>query len=327
VADCSTIFMGLQLSNPLVVASCSLTKSLKGIKKCVDAGAGAVVLKSLFEEQITADAQQLEHSMWIAGHSEAIDYVRNISRALGPKEYLTMIEKAKKATSIPIIASLNCISAKGYLDFARQIESAGADGLELNISIMPVEPEHTSESIEHMYLDVVDRVCHTITIPVAVKIGPYFTSLSRMAHEICNKGAKALVFFNRFFHPDIDIDKIALMTGYRFSSPDEMSGALRWIALLAGRVSCDFAASTGVHDGLGAIKHLLAGATIVQVCSVLYLKGISHIQTMLEQLLSWMDEHNYSTLEQFRGRLSQKESDRPELYERLQYIKTFVDID
>ena len=327
MADCSTTYMGLKLNSPLVVASCSLTKSLKGIKKCAEAGAGAVVVKSLFEEQVKADAHDLQHSAWISGHAEAIDYVRNIGLALGPRQYIDLIKSAKQEVSIPIIASLNCITAQGYLDFAQRIATAGADAIELNISIMPVEPHRYSSEIEDIYLQVVEKVSKNVSIPVAVKIGPYFTAMAHIAHAICDRGAAALVLFNRFFHPDIDINKLTLATGYRFSTPDEIGVSLRWIALLAGRLSCDFAASTGVHDGKGVIKQLLAGANVVQVCSVLYLKGMQAIRTLSDELVEWMGNHGFASIDQFRGKLSQMESDRPELFERLQYIKTFVDLD
>lgn len=327
MADLSTTYMGLKLKNPLIVASCSLTKTLKGIQKCAQNGAGAVVVKSLFEEQIKADVQDLQEGAWISGHAEAIDYVRNIGRALRPRQYIDLIKSAKQEVDIPVIASLNCVTAQGYLEFAQNIASAGADGIELNISIMPVEPHRTSSEIEDMYVKVVEQVIKHISIPVAVKVGPYFTTVSHLANTLCKKGIAALVLFNRFFHPDIDIDTIQLATGYRFSTPDEIGVSLRWIALLAGRLDCDFAASTGVHDGTGVVKQLLAGANAVQVCSVLYLQGMKVIQTMLEQLTEWMDKHSFASIQQFRGKLSQMESDCPELYERLQYIKTFVDID
>ena len=327
MVDLSTTYMGLRLNNPLVVASCSLTKTLKGIVKCAEAGAGAVVVKSLFEEQIKAEVKDLQQSAWISGHSEAIDYMRNIGRALGPQQYIELIKKAKQEVAIPVIASLNCITAQGYLDFAEKIITAGADAIELNISIMPVEPQRKSSAIEDMYLEVVEKVSKRVSIPIAVKVGPYFTTMAHMAHALCERGAAALVLFNRFFHPDIDIDNISLMTGYRFSTPDEIGVSLRWIALLAGRLPCDFAASTGVHDGAGVIKQLLAGANAVQVCSVLYLEGMQSIAAMLAQLNEWMEKHSFSSIDQFQGTLSQMETDRPELFERLQYIKTFVDID
>lgn len=327
MTDFSTTYMGLNLVNPLIVASCSLTKDIDGVRQCAQAGASAVVLKSLFEEQIIADAKELERNVWIAGHAEAIDYVRNIGLSLGPREYLKLIEAAKKQVKIPIIASLNCVTPDKWPDFAKKIATAGADALELNISVMPAEPTHRSEEIERVYCDILGEVKKRISIPIAVKIGPYFTSMPRMASRLTEKGARALVLFNRFYQPDINIETMELTAGYRFSSPDEINQSLRWIALLSGRISCDFAASTGVHDAPGVIKQILAGAHVVQLCSTLYLNGVEYIQKIVTQVAEWMEEHGFTSIKSMQGKLSQKESDRPELYERQQYIKTFVGID
>jgi dihydroorotate dehydrogenase (fumarate) len=327
MVELTTRYMGLTLSNPIIVASCSLTKSVDGVCACADAGAGAVVLKSLFEEQIRADVKELERNIWISGHPEAVDYVRNVGFALGPRQYLNLIEQAKQKVSVPIIASINCVSPGRWADYAEKIAQAGADALELNISVMPVEPERGSEEIERMHFRIVEDVVKRIKLPVAVKLGPYFTSMARMATELCERGVAALVLFNRFYQPDINVDKLHLVAGYRFSSPEEMNVSLRWIALLAGRVACDFAASTGVHDGIGIIKQLLAGANAVQVCSALYVNRVSYIETMLTQVQEWMKQHSFASLDQVRGKLSQSESDRPELYERMQYIKALVGIE
>jgi dihydroorotate dehydrogenase (fumarate) len=313
MADLATRYMGLELDNPIIVASCGLVSTTEGVKRCAEAGAGAVVLKSLFEEQIDLQSKDLVAGQsWLYGHPEAFDYARGMSKELGPRGYLKLIEDAKASGGIPVIASLNCISPEWWVDYAKQIELSGADGLELNISIMPSDPDRTGEDIEKLYLDVLKTVSASIRIPIAVKIGPYFSSFGQMALGLSRAGAKALVIFNRFYKLDIDVDKIQLKPGYRFSSPDEISLPLRWVALLAGRIECDLAASTGVHDGMGVIKQLLAGATAVQVCSVLYLKGLNKIGEMLKDIGGWMSEHNYSAIADFRGKLSQMESDRPE---------------
>jgi dihydroorotate dehydrogenase (fumarate) len=228
---------------------------------------------------------------------------------------------------IPIIASLNCISPKWWADYARQIEAAGADGLELNISMMPSDPTRRGDEIEQIYYRILEEVKARIDIPIAVKIGPHFTSVARVAIELCRRGASALVLFNRFYQLDIDIDDIKLIPGYKLSSPQEMSLPLRWIALLAGRVNCDLAASTGVHDGTGAIKQLLAGATAVQICSTLYLNSTDRIGLMQKEMENWMKQHDFESLDQMRGVLSQMQSDDAELYERLQYIKALVGIE
>ena len=327
MADLSTEYMGLPLRNPLIVASSGLTKSVEGVRKCADAGAGAVVLKSLFEEQIAAKAKDMEEHLWLYGHTEAFEYVSKMAMPLGPRNYLKLIEEAKASSSIPVIASLNCISPRWWVDFAKQIEAAGADGLELNISVMPSDPARTSEEIEKIYVDIVESLKGGVGIPIAVKIGPYFTSVARMAAEFSRLGVSALVLFNRFYQIDIDIEKVVIAPGIRFSSPDEISLPLRWIALLAGSVECDLAASTGAHDGAGVVKQLLAGATTVQVCSALYERGIDHIGTILGDVEAWMKGHGFDKVEDFRGKLSRQVTERPELYERLQYIKLFVGIE
>jgi dihydroorotate dehydrogenase (fumarate) len=327
MADLSTEYMGLPLRNPLVVASCSLTKSVDGVRKCADAGAGAVVLKSLFEEQIAAKAKDMEEHLWLYGHTEAFEYVSKMAMPLGPRDYLELVKKAKAAVSIPVIASLNCITPRWWSDFAGQIEAAGADGLELNISVMPSDPARTSEEIEKIYVDIVESLTGGVRIPVAVKIGPYFTSVARMAAELSARGVSALVLFNRFYQIDIDTEKIDLTPGISFSTPNEISLPLRWIALLAGSVQCDLAASTGVHDGPGFVKQLLAGATAVQVCSALYERGMEHIGTILGDVETWMQGHGFEKVGDFRGKLSRQVTERPELYERLQYIKLFTGIE
>ena len=326
MVDLSTKYMGLNLHNPVVVSSCSLTNSVEGVCRCADAGAGAVVLKSLFEEQIRVETQDLEKYLWFSGHPQALDYVRNMSMELGPREYINLVRESKSAVSIPVMASLNCVSAEWWADYAIQLEAVGADALELNIAIMPSDPERSSDEIERLYFRVLEEVKKRIDIPIAVKIDPYFTGMARVADEFSKRGASALVLFNRLYQLDINIDKLELAPGYRFSSPEEMSTSLRWIALLAGRVRCDLAASTGVHDGTGVIKHLLAGASVAQICSTLYLNGLEQINRILGYLENWMKEHNFDSVDQMRGKMSQMQSDRPELYDRLQYVKALVGI-
>jgi dihydroorotate dehydrogenase (fumarate) len=327
MSDLSTEYLGLKMKNPLVVASCSLTKTVEGVKKCADAGAGAVVLKSLFEEQIDLDIKDMERHLMPYWHPEALDYVRGMGMSFGPKEYIAMIKEIKKAVTLPVIASLNCISPQWWISYAKQIVDAGVDALELNIAMMPSSPERTAREIEDIYLKIVSEVRAHIKIPLAVKIGPYFTSMARFAKELSKSGASSLVLFNRFYQPNIDIEKVQLAPGYNFSSPEEMGLSLRWIALLSGRIGCELAASTGIHDAAGVIKQLLAGATAVQVCSTLYLNGLKQIQVILSELASWLDSYGYASVDEMRGTLSQSESDKPELYERIQYIKALVGIE
>ncbi len=323
----STHYMGMKLENPIIVASSSLSASADGVKKIADAGAGAVVLKSLFEEQIDMETRELESQTGPSWHAEAFDYVRNWGMELGPNTYLKLIESAKKSVSIPVIASLNCVSPRWWGDYAKKLQNAGADGLELNIAFMPSDLGRSSADIEELYYHVVDKVRLMVKIPFAVKIGPYFTSLAHVAETLSRHGVSALVFFNRFYQVDIDTDRVALAHGYKFSHAEEISLPLRWIALLSDRIPCDLAATTGVHDGLGAVKLLLAGASAVQVCSVLYKKGLGQIRVMLDEMESWMKTHGFESVEQFKGKLTSKKGDKPELLERLQYIKALVGIE
>jgi len=328
MADLSTEYMGLKLKNPLIVASCSLSKQLDGIHRIADSGAGAVVLKSLFEEQIQKEmVEDIEQYIGPSWHYEAYDYVNKMGMELGPREYLKLIEEAKKSVSIPVIASLNCISTGWWKDYAKQIESAGADALEMNIAFLPDDIKKTSEEIEQIYYKVLEKVKGTIDIPIAVKIGPYFTSMAQFAFELGKRGASALVFFNRFYQFDIDIENMKVIGANYLSTSSEMNLPLRWIALLFGQVNCDLSATTGVHNGHSVIKLILAGAQSAQLCSVLYKKGVEYVSTILDETELWLDEHDVKSIADIRGKLSRQESAKPELYERLQYIKALVGIE
>jgi dihydroorotate dehydrogenase (fumarate) len=298
-----------------------LTSNIEKIKECEESGAAAVVLKSLFEEQIETETKELIDNIWLTDHTEAFEYVRGMSMANGPDIYLRLISKAKKETSIPIIASLNCISSKWWVDYAKQIETSGADALELNISLLPSKLERNSEGIEQIYLDIIEEVMDEINLPIAVKLGCNFTSIAKIANDISNKGIAGLVLFNRFYQLDVDIKNMELVGGNPLSSPNEMSTTLRWIALLSNRINCDFAATTGIHTGSDVIKQLLAGAKAVEICSTLYKNGTEQINKILQEIEDWMKEQKYENIEDFRGKLSKKESDKTELYDRLQYIK------
>ncbi len=325
--DLSTKYLGLELKNPLIVSSSSLTQTLESIKRCEEAGAGAIVLKSLFEEQIEAEIEELEKQSDIFSHPEALDYIRQTSVNMGPGKYLDLIENAKNTLSIPIIASLNAVTSKGWADFSKRIEDEGADAIELNIAIMPSSPNSKPEEIENTYLDIVETIKSKTSLPIAVKIGPYFTALPNLARRLSYAGADAIVLFNRFYQLDIDIDSLKLKAGYRFSSPNEIYTPLRWISVLYDRVECQLSATTGVHEGEGFIKMLLAGATTVQVCSTLYMNKLDRISEILNQLEGWMDSKAYSKIEDFRGLLSMSKSKQPDSYERLQYIKALVGIE
>lgn len=325
--DIKTTYMGLKLKNPIIVASCGLSKSVDSIRKLVDAGAGCIVLKSLFEEQVVAETREIEKYVGPSWHTEALDYIRNYGIQLGPREYLNLIEDAKKVVSIPLIASLNCISSNWWIEYAKKLENSGADGLELNIAFVTNNPKRDSKEVESLYYDIVERIKQQVTIPIAIKLGPYFSSLAHFTQGLVQRGVQGLVLFNRFYQVDFDIDKMELVPGSRYSSPDEISLPIRWIALLSAIMECDFSASTGIHDGAGVIKLLLAGAKTVQVCSTLYQNGLERIGQILEDLQAWMKKQNFESLDSFRGKLSRLESDQPERFDRLQYIKAIVGIE
>lgn len=349
--DLSTTYMGLPLRNPLVVASSSLTGSVEGVKGCVDAGAGAVVLKSLFEEQISHETGNLSQYADYASHYEAAEYLQGYGMELGPREYLKLVEDSRKAVDVPVIASLNCFTSERWADYARKLEAAGASAIELNVGLMPNRTDQEGTAIEQRYFRILYEVKSRVEIPVAMKIGPYFSSLANVAAKLCRdraegpdftvgwcgpgkssgkivwRGADALVLFNRFYQLDIDIEKMKLVAGNPYSTSEEIHTPLRWISLLSGKLDCDLAATTGVHDGHDAVKQLLAGAQVVQLCSTLYQNGNEQIGRILEEIKDWMARHEFGRLKDFRGRLSQARSSNPRGHERLQYIKLFVGIE
>lgn len=323
----SASYMGLSLKNPIIVSSCSLSHSADGVKRLADAGAGAVVLKSLFEEQILSDTQKLEMSAESVAHPEEMDYLRQMGMTHKSDEYLEMIEKSKEAVDIPIIASINCVSNSAWTDYAKYIEAVGADGLELNIALMPKKSNENPQEIENKIYDIVDIVKHNINIPIAVKLGPYFTSIPRVAGKIRKSGASALVLFNRFYQPDIDINSLEFQSKNRYSSPGEMSNTLRWIAILYKKIDCSLVANTGIHDGEAVIKQILAGASAVQICSTLYINGLSQIENIIFDVQEWMRRNEYARLDEFRGIVSQENALKPEYYERQQYIRALVGVE
>ncbi len=320
--------MGLKLKNPIIIGSCGLTNSVENVKEASAHGAAAVVLKSLFEEQIQLTIDQLNTKTEHTNHySEAEDYIHNYSKADIVENYLKLIRECKQAVDIPVIASINCISLSEWTDFAMKIEQAGADGLELNIFILPSDPHKSGDDNEKIYFDIIEKVIKTVKIPVAVKISFYFSGLARMALKLSWTGIKGLVLFNRFFSPDIDIEKFEIKASNVFSHPAELSQSLRWVAMLSTKVQCDIAASTGIHDGKAVIKQLLAGAASVQIASVIYKKGFQEIGIMLAELEDWMTRHKFTSTEQFIGRMSVKKADNPAAYERVQFMKHFSGIE
>jgi dihydroorotate dehydrogenase (fumarate) len=322
MADMTTKYMGLELKNPIVVGSSGLTESVEKVEACAKAGAGAVVLKSIFEEQILHDVSRLARASDVAyWHAEAADYINQYGREHAVDAYIQLMREAKERVTIPVIASIHCVSAGGWTEFAKRAEDVGVDALELNVYVTPADKRLNARDNEQLYVDIVKAVKKAASIPVALKIGRHFSSLPEMATELGYAGVDALVLFNRFRRIDFDIEKLALVPGNLLSTPDEMTVPLRWVSLLSGDVDYDIAATTGVHDGKAVVKQLLAGARAVQVCSVLYQKGVGHIHAMLAEVEDWMKRHGYTSIEDFRGKLSREASRDPAAYERLQFMK------
>ena len=328
MADLSVSYMGLQLRNPIIAGSSGLTNSMENILKLYRHGAGAIVLKSLFEEQINLSINRKSYlGENNYSYPEALDYISQFTFENDLEQYLQLISDAKRRVDIPIIGSINFISSSEWATFAKNMQDAGADALELNMFILPSDPKRKSEQLEQIYFDIIKSVMKQVKIPVAAKISSYFSGMTNMAVQLSGTGISGLVFFNRFYSPDIDIDKFEITTNHLFSSPAEMSQTLRWVALLSDRVHCDIAASTGVHDGESVIKLLLAGAKAVQVASVLYQKGFGHIDVMLKDIEQWMNKHKFDNTSGFIGRMSIKEVKNPAAFERVQFMKDFSSIE
>ncbi|KAF0128285.1 MAG: dihydroorotate dehydrogenase (fumarate) [Bacteroidetes bacterium] len=328
MVNLSTSYMGLKLRNPIIIGSSGLTNSVENIKEAAANGAAAVVLKSLFEEQILHSASSTILQNEVTNlYPEAEDYIRNYTRSNDVDNYLKLIRDSKKAVDIPIIASINCVSSSEWIDFAKKIEEAGADALELNIFVLPSDPHKSGEQNEAVYFEILEKIIRTVKIPVSAKISYYFSGMAKMALKLSWTGISGLVLFNRFFSPDIDIDRFEVKATNVFSTPAELSTSLRWVAMLSTKVQCDIAASTGIHDGKAVIKQLLAGAKAVQIASVLYKKGFKEITIMLDEIQTWMVQHNFKSLDQFIGRMSVKEAENPAAYERVQFMKHFSGIE
>ena len=324
--DLSTKYMGISLRNPIVVASSGMTSTVEKIVECETAGAGAVVIKSLFEEQINVETAEMMKNVDMGAHTDAFDFFTSTSKHQHIDAYVELIEEARSRVSIPLIGSVNCITPGSWTEYAGRLEKAGIDALEVNVFIMPADPDHDGRSIEDRYIAILKEIKRHVSIPVALKLGPHFSGLANMIKRFEINGANGVVLFNRFYRPDVDIENMRVIPAKVYSVQQEISLSLQWIALLAGELDIDFAAATGIHDGKGVVKQLLVGASSVQLCSTLYRNGISHIQHCLVEIEEWMKRHNYERIEDFRGRLSQKESPNPEAYERSQYIKALVGI-
>jgi dihydroorotate dehydrogenase (fumarate) len=324
MADLATKYLGLDLPSPIVLASSSISNRVEALEAAEGYGAGAVVLRSLFEEQIEAAQTALDEAQERGQDSNPEARTYFPPQRVGPHEYLSLLEKAKKSLKIPVIASLNCADTGSWAGYARDLERAGADALEVNVYAVEADPAVRGEEIEWRHVSIVESIRAAVKLPIAVKLSPYYTSVANMALRMEKAGATGLVLFNRFLQPDINLDKLTPQIGMSLSTPAETLLPLRWIGLLHGRVQADLAASTGIHDAAGAAKHLLAGATVVQLASVLVKNGVQHVGRMRSDLESWMDKRGFGELSDLRGTLSQKQVQDPAAFERAQYVQLIL---
>ena len=325
--DLTTNYLGLNLRSPLVVSASPLSEDIDNLKRLEDAGAAAIVLYSLFEEQLKQDRlelhQRLEHGT--ESFAEALSYFPEPDEFnLGPEEYLKHIAAAKKTTRIPIIASLNGSSTGGWTDYAQQIQQAGADALELNIYYIPTDMNLTGTEVELTYLEILKAVKSHVTIPVAVKLIPFFSNFANMAKRLDQAGANGLVLFNRFYQPDIELETLEVKPNILLSTPMAARLPLRWIALLHGKLKASLAATSGIHRASDALKMLMAGADVTMLCSTLLRHGIPQITTIESDLAAWLTEHEYESVQQLKGSLSQKNCPEPAAFERAQYMKALT---
>ncbi len=323
--DLSTKYLGLKLRTPLVPSAApALTEEMDNLKRMEDAGASAVVLHSLFEEQLRMDRAELARALTEGTESfaEALTYFPDPDDfKVGPELYLEHIRKAKAAIGIPVIASLNGSSVGGWTEYAKLMQEAGADALELNIYFIPTDPELSGAQVEQTYLDILKAVKGVVTIPVAVKLGPFFSNMANMARRLAAAGADGLVLFNRFYQPDIKLETLEVEPNILLSTPMAMRLPLRWIALLHGRIQADLAATSGIHRATDVIKMLMVGANVTQLCSVLLRHGVPRIREIERELGEWMEQHEYDSVAQLQGSLSQKNCPDPSAFERAQYMR------
>ena len=324
MVDLSTTYLGLHLRNPIIAGACPLNSSVAGVCRCAEAGAGAVVLQSLFEEQLRQESEALtqalaEEGLW---HSEVYEYLSaDLGMRTAPNDYLALIREATAKAGVPVIASLNCVRTEWWQEFAAEIEAAGAAALELNIAILPTWFDLTGPQVESRYEDIVRVARATVKIPIAVKLPETCSSLPDLLRRLRLAGADGFVLFNRFYMPTIDVDAQRVIAGSRFSTPEELSPTLRWISLLSGRLEASYAASRGVHAGADVVRCLLAGADAVQAVSAILRHRPTHIKTMLSDLEAWMAKAGCQRLSDFRGRLSQARNPDQDLFSRFQYMK------
>jgi dihydroorotate dehydrogenase (fumarate) len=322
--DLSTRYMGMTLKNPLVPSASPLSRSLDGIRELEDAGAAAIVMYSIFEEQFSHEARELAHflSHGTESFAEALTYFPESNEFnLGPEEYLELIVKAKKGVSIPIIGSLNGYSTGGWISYAKKLEEAGVDAIELNVYYIPTDPDRPGSEIENVYIDILKTVKKSVKVPVAMKMSPYFSSFANMAKRLDEAGADALVLFNRFYQPDIDLEKLEVVPNVTLSTSNSLRLPLRWIAILYGHIKADLAATSGIHSADDVLKMLMGGASVTMLCSSLLKMGPRHLTAILSNLKQWMEEHEYVSVTQMRGSMSQKSVAEPAAFERANYMK------
>ena len=322
--DLTSTYLGIKLKNPIVPSASPLSKDLDNIKQMEDAGAAAIVMFSMFEEELKHETEEIHYFETMADESypEATSYrPRFEGYHFRSGQYLDLIHKTSETVEIPVIGSLNGCTDQGWVDYAKKIEEAGANALELNMFYIPTELSVIGSEVEERYIDIVKSVRNEVSIPLALKLSPYFSSIANMAFQFELAGADGLVLFNRFYQPDFDLDELKVVPNLTFSTPAEIRLPLLWIAVLGGRLDLSLAATTGVHSAAEIIKYVLAGADATMVTSALLKKGISHIKTLLNDLKKWMVEHEYNSIKQMKGSMSQLSVDDPETFERANYIK------
>lgn len=321
--DLTTKYMGLTLRNPIIASSSGLTDTVEKIEKLYHNGVGAVVLKSIFEEQILREIDSMGVNNMYGTFQDAENYVSFYTREHNLGNYIQLIEGAKKVADIPIIASISCMSNSEWIDYAKRIEDAGADAIELNMFILPSDPEIEGAKIEQEYFSIIETITQQVNIPVSLKLGAYFSGMADFLVRLSQTAIKSMVLFNRFYTPDIDLETEKVTAANIYSSPVENGNVLRWVSILSGKTACDIAASTGIHDGKTAIKNLLAGAKAVQVASVLYEKNTGYIQNMLTEMTQWLESKKYSSVQEIIGKLNMKNMAKPMMYERAQFMKYY----
>ncbi|HHH40995.1 MAG TPA: dihydroorotate dehydrogenase-like protein [Chloroflexi bacterium] len=324
MTDLTTTYLGLTLKNPLVAAASPLSEKVETVQRLEEAGIAAVVLYSLFEEQIIRETLELDHylAQGTETFAEALTYLPEMGRyTMGPEAYVAHLRRLKEAVSIPIIGSLNGVSTGGWIEYARRIEDAGADALELNLYYLPTDPNLTSAELEEVYVTLVRDVRARVRIPLAVKLSPFFTALPNVARRLVEAGADGLVLFNRFYQPDFDLEALEVVPHLSFSTSQELRLPLRWIAILYGHVQADLALSTGVHTAEDVLKAMMAGAKVAMMASELLQKGIGRVGEILEDLVAWMEEHEYESIRQMQGSMSQPAVAEPAAFERAHYMR------